>query len=410
MDLNDYHFLKLPTEILLLIAYACSQQQDLAAWARTCQRFHSIVNPLLYENEISRKDWRTAFWAAERGIVGTLKHWCSIRDPDGHIRGTLDVYTTRKDSVQYWELGSPEATSPSALWSTRYVLGPLAPTAWGRYPYCCAPLHVAAKAGHKDVVDFMLDHGADINAPSMGLLSRGISIFYDARDRSNAVADNRIVLNALHIAIISSREQSGHAEVAETLVQRGIDLALRPVHAGRDNNITALHLAAAYSHLPGNLAVLQMIGKLPQVDVNAPDIDGQTPLMYAAESNKRNPSISVFAILKEIGADINGPIKTVDGIKAPLLVALIQRNRWRAAARLIDVGASLEVEEGHRSLLEECKRARMSIIHPETVDQEAYTDLVTRLERRSSTPLQPDAEERGKAQRLLKRVVNIVRR
>lgn len=410
MEIKDCHLLHLPTELMLLVIDEISQQYDLAALARTCRQLQGLVTPILYENEVNKNDWRVVFWAAERGRVGTLKQWVAVQNSDGNIRASLDIYTATKAIPQTDDLSIQDIGIPGPLWRDKYFVGPLATATLGRHMRCYAPLHHAAGNGHKDVVEFLLDHGADINAGGVGILPAGISVFHDARDRNHPLHENRIMLNALHIAVISNHDPAGYADVAKVLLQRGIDPVLRPLQVGQDSNITALHLAAAYSHLPGNLEVLRIIAESGRVDINGPDIDGQTPLMYAAESNGKDPSLAVFATLKKLGADIDGNVSTSDGIEAPLLVALIRRNRWRAAARLIDVGVRLEVQEGQRPLLEEVKRAKMSVIHPEKVDSEAYAELVKRLERQTRPRPEPEVIDSNKPQNFLKRVANLVLR
>ncbi|KAM0812042.1 putative Ankyrin repeat-containing domain protein [Seiridium cardinale] len=401
MGATDCILANLPAELLLLISYACPRQRDLAAWAGTNRYFHSIINPLLYEIEISTQKWRTVFWAAERGEVGTLRHWISILNPDGSIRAPLDVYTRRPFAID--NALRNMAAYTTLPWYDLYVLGPLDQKTREKHVCCHAPLHIAAKRGHVKFVEFLLNHGADINAHSLQFIPSGLSIYRDARDRHSFFDENCVTLNALHVAIIS-----GSVDVAKLLLRRGIDLKVTPLRVGRDSHITALHLAAAYPYPIENLSVLRMIGERPGADLDAPDVDGQTPLMYAAENHYMD--FSAIEVLKDLGADLDRVVRTRDGIEASLLVALIRRIRWNAAAKLIDVGASLHVPEGQRSLLDECKRARMSVIHPEVLDSKAYTELVARVERQFGPPPESNGVDRSKPSNILKRVVNLVRR
>ncbi|KAH6653785.1 ankyrin repeat-containing domain protein [Truncatella angustata] len=398
MSFDDCFLLGLPAELLLLIIDGLSRQRDLAAWCQTNHYFHSKIGPILYENEIARNDWYAVFWAAEHGRVGTLKQWIAVRNRDDSFRAPIDVYRTKYRSMLIRE---NEVHDPNLRLDDEYILGPLDQRTRQRHHFIHAPLHIAAKNGHANAVEFLIEHGADINAQSLGFMYRGLGIFNDARDRHSSFDENCITLNALHIAIIM-----GQAEVAKVLLQRSIDLKVAPLRAEHESNITAFHLAAA--HATEDLDVLRIIGKRPDVDVNAPDIDGQTPIMYAAEDPLRE--FPAFPVLKELGADIDCIVRTRDGIEAPLLVALIRRIRWKAAVKLIDAGANLEVEGGRRPLLEECQRAKMSVIHPEVLDLPAYRDLITRVERRVNTPSKNNLAGNEKPHNLLRRVVNLVRR
>ncbi|ETS84206.1 hypothetical protein PFICI_02231 [Pestalotiopsis fici W106-1] len=370
------HLANVPNEIILLIINHVPHQRDLAAWSRTSQYFHSIINPALYDAEISKKDWRVVFWAAQHGRIGTLRCWTAIRNADGSIRAPMDIYTTRFAEQQFNPNIRPQPPS-APRYDTDYTLGayvqgPMDQATRERHSRCQAPLHIAAKFGHVEVVKFLLDHGADINAHSLGLVPNGLSVFRDARDRHHFLSPDCVTLNALHVAILS-----GKAEVAKVLIQRGIDLELAPLRAGHESHITALHLAAAYPYVMGNISLLKMMARLPGVDVNAPDVDGQPPLMYAAECQSDNhPSMRA---LVEVGADVNSRVNTREGFEGSLLVALIRRIRWGAAAYLIDKGASRDVEPGERTLLEECERAKMSVIYPEVVKQDQYEALVSRV-------------------------------
>ncbi|KAF3010282.1 Ankyrin-2 [Neopestalotiopsis sp. 37M] len=384
--METYHLAKLPNEIILLIIDHLPHPRDYSAWSRTGQYFHSIVNPALYEAAISRTEWRVVFWAAQHGRVGTLRRWVSIRNPDGSIRAPLDVYTVRPNFTNqlfsaYNPISNPISTRlpfPNAQrYNSDYTLGafvqgPLDRETRVRHNRCQAPLHIAAKFGHVDVVEFLLDHGADINAHSLGLVPNGLSVFRDARDRSQWSVPDCVTLNALHVAILS-----GKAEVGKVLIRRGIDLELAPLRAGHESRIAALHLAAAYPYDIGNITLLKMMAQLPGVNVNAPDVDGQPPLMYAAECQSNNhPSMRA---LIDVGADVNCQVTTREGFQGTLLVALIRRARWSAAAYLIDKGATREVGRGQRTLLEECERAKMSVIYPDVVKPDEYEALVSRV-------------------------------
>ena len=94
----------------------------------------------------------------------------------------------------------------------------------------------------------------------------------------------------LHVAVAE-----GAVELARYLIfDRGVD----PTVKETSMNVTALHLAVSHGH---NEAALFLINDVPGVDVNAPQSNGTTPLMLAAE----HCTLQVVQALVAKGADMN---------------------------------------------------------------------------------------------------------
>ena len=369
MDVDDRKSLapliyRLPFELLALIAWFCPRQQDVSALSRASRRLHKSVGRLLYETQVSQENYDVVFWAAEFGRTGTLKRWISACDLEGTRHAPLDVYSINRDVDRGGR-------------TVRYIPGPFDLRDRQMHSRFWTPLHRAAQFGHLDTVDFLLDHGCDVNAQSLGLSPHGLSCFRDARDRANAQVDGCVTLAPLHQAIISKQ-----AGVAKRLLERGAEVNIMLLRREEPCGVSALHLAAAH----GLAQTVTDLVEGGHADVNQPDKDGLPPMLYAAE---HEANLQCMGALRDLGADLN--IEVGGDAKQPLLATLIERVRWRAAAKLIDLGASVDVVGGTSTLLELCERAKMSVIYPDTLDLDAWDSLVTRIKGSSPTFEKPQS-------------------
>lgn len=136
----------------------------------------------------------------------------------------------------------------------------------------------ARSAGHKNIVDILLQRGVDPNAMD-GL--RRTALHYASNQGNLEIvkcllqhkADLSItsdyLWNALHFAARCLSE--GAAEVAELLVDAGVD----PLE-GDDESWTPLHVAAQY----GNIEILEFLWKKHPHSVNAQANDGRTAIHF----------------------------------------------------------------------------------------------------------------------------------
>ena len=165
--------------------------------------------------------------------------------------------------------------------------------------YGLTPLYLAAVEGHKDVCEYLIAQGADVNAasefgffPLGGIIStqteRGVEIFKLLVDHGADYDINFGGYPLLHQAVYSCNNESVK-NIAEFLISKGVD-----INAKGYQDKTPLHMVGCRE-----LARLLI---LKGADIEARDKDGLTPIFYAC-STTRNLEICEFLISK--GADVN---------------------------------------------------------------------------------------------------------
>ena len=127
------------------------------------------------------------------------------------------------------------------------------------------PMHVAAYAGHADILSLLLEHGADVDG--QGILGQ----------------------TPLHRA-----SMIGNLEAGQCLLNHGAD-----INARRNNGWTPLYQATYYSIINSTLGFIRMLLE-HGADIDAPTISGETPLYRAVKTN----NIEVVRLLLEHGADV----------------------------------------------------------------------------------------------------------
>ncbi len=171
------------------------------------------------------------------------------------------------------------------------------------------PLHLAAEHGHRQIVELLLQEGADINAksgfkrtPLHFAASSGhdeiVRLFIEKGAELNE--NDSFILTPIFQAAYN-----GHQNIVEMLLSNGINLS-----ATEKNSVTLLHAAA----ISGNPELVEMLLD-KGIDRNVRNIFGKTPLHFAA-SRGHNAAVKT---LIDRGADIN--IKSLDG-RTPLQTAI----------------------------------------------------------------------------------------
>jgi cytohesin len=167
-----------------------------------------------------------------------------------------------------------------------------------------APLHIAAERGRLDLVQVLIERGADVN-------------IRDSQGRT-----------PLHAAAIG-----GNAEVIRLLIKLGAD-----VNARDNYGETPLHLVAAegaaYPHPSYEEAAKALLDA--GADVNARNADGKTPLHIASVGNP-----ALVKLFIERGADVNAQDNSG---KTPLHYA-VEWGSLLAAAALLKAGARTDVRD-----------------------------------------------------------------
>jgi ankyrin repeat protein len=150
-------------------------------------------------------------------------------------------------------------------------------------------LLAAAYLGRKDILDLLLENGAEVGlfeAAALGLKERAIEHLRRTPEAVSAYSHDG--WTPLHLAAFF-----GHRDLAALLIERGADVNARSRNTrfARDN--TPLHAAAANRQV----AVVELL-VAHGADVNARDGSGFTPLALAANSK----SDLVMLLLMEHGA------------------------------------------------------------------------------------------------------------
>ncbi|RDW75433.1 hypothetical protein BP6252_06575 [Coleophoma cylindrospora] len=197
-------------------------------------------------------------------------------------------------------------------------------------------LHVASELANDRIVEILLRHGADIEAKE--LRQSRTPLHYAAEYGNTAVvglliskgaivdvSEHKSGKTALHLA-----SENGHAAVVDLLLRNGADVSAKqyPKIEGK----TPLHVAAQNGHVP----VLELLCARANKDaVNEREIfDGNTPLILAARGGH---SLAVTLLLK-MGADIEATSYT--GLTA--LYLAVKEGHEEVALFLLRGGASIE--------------------------------------------------------------------
>ncbi|WP_353288606.1 ankyrin repeat domain-containing protein [Wolbachia endosymbiont (group A) of Pogonocherus hispidulus] len=148
-------------------------------------------------------------------------------------------------------------------------------------------LHSAAKNGHADVVNALIQNGANVNAED----NFKSTPLYDAANKGYIEIVNALIQNGANVNAednfkstpLHNAADKGYIEIVNALIDREAD-----VNAEDNFKSTPLHNAARNGHID---TVKVLIAK--RADVNAKDIDGYTPLHWAT----RNGHTEIVRIL-----------------------------------------------------------------------------------------------------------------
>ncbi|KAK4139203.1 ankyrin repeat-containing domain protein [Dichotomopilus funicola] len=306
--------LGLPPEIVLLIDKLL-ELPDRLAFGRANRWFFSIINPVLYRDNVKLASASSLFWGAENGQLGTLKHalaaGADLNTPGAIPRkaGEPDTNDTENETDANAD-ADPEFEEP--------VIDP-------RLQPSCTPLHLAAKNGHRDIVEWLLDNGADIDAPSYRVCE--CQSLKSSRHPTRRLSEWPR-WRALHTAMCSQERI-----VAELLLHRGASLELDEATTHKH---TALHSAAAHGLIP--VIKLLALSDL-NLDVNQRDEWGNTALHYVSEIWSARDSADIrdtITKLLALGADLEA--HNNEG-HTPLLNACYRGN-YAVAHRLVNIGAN----------------------------------------------------------------------
>ncbi|EON97459.1 putative ankyrin repeat protein [Phaeoacremonium minimum UCRPA7] len=297
-------FTQLPAELVILIANLL-ELPDQLSFTATSHYFHNIVNHVVYEDNVKHGGASSFFWGAENGVIGTLKAGLAAGvDINASVWPQLDSSSDGDSSSDENVDESEEAKAPKKS---------------------ATALHVAAKHARRDAVEWLLDNGADINAPSYkycNCLRMHWRKYFTPRSERPTWTPLFMALNHTDTA------------VAELLIFRGA--RLDNLNVSRDEKITALQVAAANGHT----SIVKLLALDVNLDINERDYRQNTALHYASQFWGQGETdlfkSSAIPKLLSLGGDIEA--ENQDG-HTPLLHACWMGN-YRAASLFVRAGAN----------------------------------------------------------------------
>ncbi|KAI8961701.1 ankyrin [Daldinia sp. FL1419] len=314
-------FLQLPNELLDLV----TQHLDLKDIANACRCSHSFYHafdPILYRRIGNNID--VLFWAIKLGRARVVEK--------------LLVAGLNPNQVEV-EYASADDGNPVNHAGRRSRPGHLISRTW-------TPLHLAARLGRDDIIELLLDHGANVNA-----LSRGFCLCRDASDSGygrGLHTETGSVLPwwmPLHTAICHKNYST-----ARILATRGASFQVTMRTEGPPSNyITALHMTS----YAGDILFSQFILDHYKPAIDIQDHHGMSPLHWAYRAYKWD----MITWLVQHGANIN----TEDSNGCTLLIDACARGRFHDALKLLDLGAHPYGYGTRPSPLHCCSEARVSM-------------------------------------------------
>ena len=183
-----------------------------------------------------------------------------------------------------------------------------------------APLHIAARCGHREICELLLDHGAAAEAedergerPLHRAVEGGHREVVGLLLRRGATADcrNAVGLTPLHVAAAA-----GRPELCRLLLARGAacDAPCAAEYEDWDGRRTPLHYAAHWGHLE----VCRLL-RDHGADVRALSSVGWPPLFYAVEAKQADVVEWIMDLDEAEGLHF-----TDDRNRTPLMVAAMQ--------------------------------------------------------------------------------------
>ncbi|CAM1508168.1 Fc.00g050160.m01.CDS01 [Cosmosporella sp. VM-42] len=365
---------RLPNEVLHSIASFLYKKYDLAALSRVNRHCYQIASPILWKREAKSDRPGALHWAAENGDLNVLiraldagvkpsklayahkpkcrienKHkwwnyhstyyddpsWRADDDDDDDMSVDLDLSYVLHDHCNCFEGGCDEGIFNDCSWE---------------------PIHIAASKGRIDLIEELLDRGANIDGFSWGFCLCRPHLPLEAFQESRAVDEEELEdlhgggWTPLHIAICHGQIETAKFLLrrgASTTIYQGIDFELvaaawqdadRPRDSSRFK-LTALHHAA--KHDSTELCQFIMDEKY-QEDVNCEGPFMGTPLLQAIWHGHWD---TVVPWLLKNGADIDA--RLIETRLTPLMMASFSR-RFDDASRLVDLGANVTTLSVHQ--------------------------------------------------------------
>lgn len=322
MEPPSHHLLmSLPLELLVFVIEDLDRVEDMAALALTNRRLYGAANPLLYQRAAQCRDARPLAWAANRGLVSTLKMALGAGiDPNFEFVERVPAEEWERVSAQARaDAAAPRPKQPWAMWDFQ-GRGRGDKARWTREETAVPADH----GDHNDDGDAGHDHAgtpATISTaapsphPQLGSdLDSVVSSEDDLSHRSDATPATEpsptptppdTVLRRYHALHLAAR--GGHNEAVSLLLRHGADVnaaserfcACTPLYGllnALENPDPAadrptwlpLHAAICHSHT-STAQLLLAHGASPFMEASTPEDDddrcnytGSTALHHAA--------------------------------------------------------------------------------------------------------------------------------
>ncbi|KAF7175891.1 hypothetical protein CNMCM7691_000423 [Aspergillus felis] len=210
------------------------------------------------------------------------------------------------------------------------------------------PLHCAAYRGNDEMVDFLLENGADGNA----ITNNGSTSLHLATERGNRKSMKLLLSRHVNVQVANEKGATGLQVAVGTtsdeatvplLVKNKVDVNIRNIRTGD----TALHLAVEWKR---PRIILFLLDKGATIDMT--NEDGFTPLQLAAKMD----NCEAIALLLQRGAQVEA--RSLSGLTALQLAA--HEGHWIAFDLLLIGGADINSwnKEGETLLHEEARKSR----------------------------------------------------
>ncbi|RGP60567.1 ankyrin repeat domain protein [Fusarium sporotrichioides] len=301
----------LPPEILLQIIESCQTSHALSSLAQTSQALYTLITPLLYKRQLANADHHVTFHAAKHGNLQALKNV--------HRYMTLRVYKCSKGDYDTGVFGAEKQKRNGWFWT---------------------PLHEAVRSGNVETVRWLLDHGVDINAPSLHFHDIDMGI---TEGRYHIDFGDRLSFHILPLVTFSPLITSiyhRHPNITELLLEMGASIQINDVRKLQPCGTTALHVAV----INANITTLKLLIERGHAGPNDLDAGGFPPLVWAALNVSADPQVrESIKTLVELGADLNHvmPCDPWLGSNHNMVTFLTKRGKPDAAQELINFGASV---------------------------------------------------------------------
>ncbi|PIG88196.1 ankyrin repeat-containing protein [Aspergillus arachidicola] len=330
------HLLLLPNELLQLVAENLSTDADLYALIQTHSRFYHLLETYRFEHNVRYGEGSALVWAAAHGHIEIAKK---------SLRAKADANALSRLHRSIFKLNL--CTCPSIILPADHAR-----------EYCpdgrhrSTPIMLAAMNGHKEIVELLVHHGADINRqvggvcyPVLGAIAYGnvdiVEYLLITGVDLDVALDGFWDYNPLELAA-----HEGHAEVVKLLLRYGVDpnkssalalaTSLGKLEAARvlleaganiERICTRNQMDALFNAVDrGNATVVSLLIEYG-ANLERRDNDGMTPLAYAAYF--RRPEAA--EVLLNHGAKVNALSQgltalswAIDEGKVPMVKLLLE--------------------------------------------------------------------------------------